>query len=70
MPTATPPPRHRTLRLWPNSKIDLLHKHALLGDFQKLLMTQVDSCVPMFASDDHVGAGKRLSDVKSRQSVT
>jgi len=48
----------------------LLHKHALLGDFQKLLMTQNRQPPSDVASDDHVGAEERLSDVKTSQSVT
>ena len=39
-------------RLWSNSKIDLLFEHASVADFQKLLTSEVDGCVPLFASPE------------------
>jgi two-component system nitrate/nitrite response regulator NarL len=39
-------------KLWPNSKIVLLFEHASVVDFQKLLMSEVDGCVPLFASPE------------------
>ena len=38
--------------LWTNSKIVLLFEHASIDDFQKLLMSEVDGCVPLFASPE------------------
>src|ERR1700761_7836777 len=39
-------------KLWSNSKIVLLFEHASLDDFQKLLGSEVDGCVPLFASPE------------------
>ena len=39
-------------KLWPDSKIILLYEHASLGDFQKLLTSEINGCVPLFASAD------------------
>ena len=39
-------------KLWSNSKIVLLFEHASLADFQKVLMSEVDGCVPLFASPE------------------
>jgi two-component system nitrate/nitrite response regulator NarL len=39
-------------KLWPNSKIVLLFEHASVADFQKLLTSEVDGCVPLFASPE------------------
>ena len=39
-------------KLWSNSKIVLLFEHASVADFQKLLMSEVDGCVPLFASPE------------------
>ena len=39
-------------RLWSNSKIVLLFEHASAADFQKLLTSEVDGCVPLFASPE------------------
>ena len=38
--------------LWPDSKILLLYEHASPADLQKLLTSQIDGCVPLFASPD------------------
>ena len=38
--------------LGPDSKILLLYEHASLADFQKLLASEIDGCVPLFASPD------------------
>jgi two-component system nitrate/nitrite response regulator NarL len=38
--------------LWPNSKIVLLFERASIDDFQKLLASEVDGCVPLFASPE------------------
>ena len=39
-------------KLWSNSKIVLLFEHASVADFQKVLMSEVDGCVPLFASPE------------------
>ena len=39
-------------KLWSNSKIVLLFEHASVADFQKLLTSEVDGCVPLFASPE------------------
>jgi two-component system nitrate/nitrite response regulator NarL len=39
-------------RLWPDSKIVLLFEHASPDDFQKLLASEIDGCVPLFVSQD------------------
>lgn len=39
-------------KLWPNSKIILLFEQASLLDFQKLLASQVDGCVPLSVSPE------------------
>src|SRR6476659_6043325 len=39
-------------KLWSNSKIVLLFEHAYVADFQKVLMSEVDGCVPLFASPE------------------
>src|SRR5262245_64875403 len=33
-------------KLWPDSKIILLHDYAFPADLQKLLMSHIDRCVP------------------------
>jgi two-component system nitrate/nitrite response regulator NarL len=37
-------------KLWPDSKIILLFEHASPADFQKLIASQLDGCVPLFVS--------------------
>lgn len=39
-------------KLWPNSKIILLYEHILLADFQRLLTSQIDGCIPLSVSSD------------------
>jgi len=39
-------------KLWSNSKIVLLFEYASIADFQKLLTSEVDGCVPLFASPE------------------
>jgi len=39
-------------KLWPDSKIILLCEHVSSAEFQKLLTSQIDGCVPLFASPD------------------
>src|ERR1700754_1213073 len=39
-------------KLWSNSRIVLLFEHASVADFQKLLTSEVDGCVPLFASPE------------------
>lgn len=39
-------------KLWPDSKILLLFEYASSADFQKLLTSQVDACVPLSASPE------------------
>ena len=37
---------------WPETKIILLFEHASSADFQKLLASEIDGCLPMSASSD------------------
>jgi two-component system nitrate/nitrite response regulator NarL len=39
-------------KLWPDSKIVLLYEHASPADVQKMLASELDGCVPLFASSD------------------
>ena len=39
-------------RLWPKAKIILLFDHASSADFHKLLASEIDGCIPLFASPD------------------
>jgi two-component system nitrate/nitrite response regulator NarL len=39
-------------KLWSDTKIVLLFEHASTADFQKLLASEVDGCVPLFASPE------------------
>jgi two-component system nitrate/nitrite response regulator NarL len=39
-------------RLWPHTKIVLLFDHASSADFQKLLASGIDGCIPLLASPD------------------
>ena len=39
-------------RLWPDSKIILLYEYASPADFRKLLKSEINGCVPLFASPD------------------
>lgn len=39
-------------KLWPHSKIILLFEYASPADFQKLITSQIDGCVPLFVSPD------------------
>jgi two-component system nitrate/nitrite response regulator NarL len=39
-------------KLWPDSKIILLYEYLAPADFQKLLMSEINGCVPLFASPD------------------
>jgi two-component system nitrate/nitrite response regulator NarL len=39
-------------RLWPDSKIILLYEYASPVDFQKLLKSEINGCVPLFATPD------------------
>ena len=39
-------------KLWPDSKIILLYEYVSPADFPKLLMSQIDGCVPLFVSPD------------------
>jgi two-component system nitrate/nitrite response regulator NarL len=39
-------------KLWSDAKIVLLFEHASIADFQKLLTSEVDGCVPLFASPE------------------
>jgi two-component system nitrate/nitrite response regulator NarL len=39
-------------KLWPETKIVLLFDRASLADFQKLLASEIDGCIPLFASPD------------------
>ena len=46
--------------LWPDSKIVLLFEYISPGDFQKLLASPVDGCVPLFAPQDTLISTLRL----------
>src|SRR5215475_939258 len=39
-------------KLWPGTKIILLFEHASPADYQKLLASEIDGCIPLFASPD------------------
>ena len=39
-------------KLWPDSKIILLFEYLSPADFQKLLTSEINGCVPLFASPD------------------
>jgi two-component system, NarL family, nitrate/nitrite response regulator NarL len=39
-------------KMWPDSKIVLLFEYASSEDFQKLLASEIDGCVPLFVSPD------------------
>ena len=39
-------------KLWPDSKILLLYEYLPPADFQKLLTSEINGCVPLFASPD------------------
>ena len=39
-------------KLWPDSKIILLYEYLSPADFQKLLTSEIDGCVSLFASPD------------------
>jgi len=39
-------------KLWPDSKIILLYEYLSPADFQKLLISEINGCVPLFASPD------------------
>src|SRR6266404_9873174 len=43
---------HGIRKLWPDSKIILLFELASLADFQKLLTSEIDGCVPLFVSPE------------------
>ena len=46
---------------WPDAKIILLFDHASPADFQKLLASEIDGCIPLFASPDTlVGTVKQI----------
>jgi two-component system nitrate/nitrite response regulator NarL len=38
--------------LWPEAKVIFLFERASSGDFQKLLASEIDGCIPLFASPD------------------
>jgi two-component system nitrate/nitrite response regulator NarL len=42
-------------RLWPHSKIILVYSQASQADLWKLLATEINGCVPLFASDTLIG---------------
>ena len=39
-------------KLWPDSKIILLYEYFSPADFQKVLMSEINGCVPLLASPD------------------
>ena len=39
-------------KMWSDSKIVLLFEYASLADFQKLLTSEIDGCVPLFVSPE------------------
>lgn len=38
--------------LWPEAKVIVLFEHAALSDFQKMLASEIDGCIPVSASPD------------------
>jgi len=42
----------RIRKLWPATKIVLLFERASSADFQKFLASEIDGCIPLFASAD------------------
>jgi two-component system nitrate/nitrite response regulator NarL len=47
-------------KLWPDSKIMLLLESASCADLQKLFASQIDGCVPLFASADTLNSTLEL----------
>jgi two-component system nitrate/nitrite response regulator NarL len=48
-------------KLWPGTKIILLFEHTSSADFQKLLASEIDGCIPLSASPDTlIGALKHI----------
>jgi two-component system, NarL family, nitrate/nitrite response regulator NarL len=48
-------------RLWPETKIILLFEHASSADFEKMLASEIDGCIPLSASSDVlVGALRQI----------
>jgi len=43
---------HEIRKRWPATKIVLLFDHASAADFQKLLASAIDGCIPLLASPD------------------
>src|SRR6185436_10223200 len=43
---------HGIRKLWPGTKIILLFDRASSADFQTLLASEIDGCIPLFASPD------------------
>lgn len=43
---------HNIRRRWPQAKIILLFDHVSSADFQKLFASEIDGCIPLFASPD------------------
>jgi two-component system, NarL family, nitrate/nitrite response regulator NarL len=39
-------------KLWPDSKVILLYEYLSPAEFQRLLMSEINGCVPLFASPD------------------
>jgi two-component system, NarL family, nitrate/nitrite response regulator NarL len=57
-------------RLWPEAKIVLLFERASLADFQKLLASEIDGCIPLFASPDTlIGALQQIITADHRVMV-
>src|SRR5262245_5358901 len=46
-------------KLWPETKIVLLFEHASSVDFQKLLASEIDGCIPLSASCDTLAGALR-----------
>src|SRR5262245_36273143 len=48
-------------KLWPQTKIVLLFKQATLADFQKLLVSEIDGCIPLSApAEMFIGALQQI----------
>jgi two-component system nitrate/nitrite response regulator NarL len=54
-------------KVWPEAKIILLFDRASSADFQKLLASEIDGCIPLFASPDTlVGALQQIISANLR----
>jgi two-component system, NarL family, nitrate/nitrite response regulator NarL len=56
-------------KLWPDSKIVLLFDLASLADWQQVLMSDIDGCVPLSASPDTLSATLDLVILKDARTI-